>query len=99
MLCSAVSARCSQAALYLTKAARTATRVNSSAEIWPTRSEKLSNPTARPPSSTEKLSQDRNVRSLAKKTLGSRRGGSAMRLPMRRGACQIENITRGMDGA
>jgi len=35
---------------------------------------------------TVKLSHDRKVRSLAKKTLGSTRVGSAMRLP---GNCQI----------
>lgn len=32
---------------------------------------------------TVKLSHDRNVRSLAKKTLGSTRVGRAMRLPMK----------------
>lgn len=59
-----------------------ATRVKSSAEIWPMRSEKLRRPTARPPRRTEKLSHERKVRSFAKKTLGSRRGGRAMRLPV-----------------
>lgn len=36
---------------------------------------------ARPPRMTVKLSQERKVRSLAKKTLGSTRVGRAMRLP------------------
>ena len=35
---------------------------------------------ARPPRRIEKLSQERKVRSLAKKTLGSTRTGRAMRL-------------------
>ena len=47
-------------------------------------SPKLSRPTAKPPRMTVKLSQERKVRSLAKKTLGSTRVGRAMRLPMRR---------------
>lgn len=42
---------------------------------------KLSMPTARAPRSTLKFSQERKVRSLAKKTLGSMRVGRAMRLP------------------
>jgi hypothetical protein len=42
-------------------------------------------PMARAPSTTVKLSQERKVRSLAKKTLGSTRVGSAMRLPVGRG--------------
>ena len=58
-----------------------ATRVNKPAEIWPTRSPKLSKPTARPPRTTVKLSHERNVRSLAKKTFGSTLTGSAIRLP------------------
>jgi len=37
---------------------------------------------ARPPRTTVKLSQERKVRSLAKKTLGSTRTGRAMRLPV-----------------
>jgi hypothetical protein len=41
----------------------------------------LSRPTARPPRMTVKLSHERKVRSLAKKTLGSTRVGRAMRLP------------------
>lgn len=61
-----------------------ATRVKRPAEIWPTVSPKLSRPIARPPRMTVKLSQERNVRSLAKKTFGSTRVGRAMRLP---GSC------------
>lgn len=72
-----------------------ATTVNSAALVCPTRSPKLSSPTASPPRMTEKLSHDRNVRSLAKKTLGSTRVGSAMRLPVpvREGrfACQRQD--------
>lgn len=55
------------------------------AEMRPIRSPKLSRPTANPPRMTVKLSQDRKVRSLAKKTLGSTRVGRAMRLPVFRG--------------
>ena len=58
-----------------------AIRVNMPALIWPTRSPKFKSPTARPPRMTVKLSQLRKVRSLAKKTLGSTRVGSAIRLP------------------
>lgn len=58
-----------------------ATIVNRTADVRPTLSPKLSNPTARPPSSTVKLSHDRKVRSFAKKTLGSTRVGRAMRFP------------------
>jgi len=58
-----------------------ATRVKRPAEILPTPSPKLSRPMARPPRMTVKLSQERKVRSLAKKTLGSTRVGRAMRLP------------------
>lgn len=46
------------------------------------RSPKLSNPMANPPKMTLKLSQLRNVRSLAKKTLGSTRVGRAILLPV-----------------
>lgn len=49
--------------------------------IWPTRSPKLSRPTAKPPRITVKFSQLRNVRSFAKKTFGSTRVGKAIRLP------------------
>lgn len=42
---------------------------------------KFNMPTARAPRMTEKLSHERNVRSLAKNTLGSMRVGRAMRLP------------------
>jgi hypothetical protein len=52
------------------------------AEIWPTRSPKFSKPTARPPRMTVKLSHERKVRSLAKKTLGSTRVGRAIRFPV-----------------
>jgi len=45
-----------------------ATNVNRPADMRPTLSPKLSRPTARPPRITVKLSQERNVRSLAKKT-------------------------------
>jgi len=45
-----------------------ATNVNRPADIRPTLSPKLSRPTARPPRITVKLSQERKVRSLAKKT-------------------------------
>jgi hypothetical protein len=58
-----------------------ATRVKRAAEMRPTESPKLSRPTARPPRMTVKLSQERNVRSLAKKTFGSTRVGRAIRLP------------------
>lgn len=51
------------------------------AEMRPTRSPKLRRPMARPPRMTVKLSHERNVRSLAKKTLGSTRVGRAIRLP------------------
>jgi hypothetical protein len=51
------------------------------AAMRPTRSPKLSRPMARPPRRTVKLSHERKVRSLAKKTLGSTRVGSAIRLP------------------
>jgi len=59
-----------------------ATSVKRAAEMRPTESPKLSRPTARPPRITVKLSQERNVRSLAKKTFGSTRVGRAIRLPM-----------------
>ena len=58
-----------------------ATSVKRAAEMRPTESPKLSRPTARPPRMTVKLSQERNVRSLAKKTFGSTRVGRAIRLP------------------
>ena len=59
-----------------------ATRVKSPAEMRPTESPKFSRPTAKPPNMTVKLSHERNVRSLAKKTLGSTRVGRAIRLPI-----------------
>ena len=59
-----------------------ATIVKSPAQMREVASEpKLSRPIERPPRMTVKLSQERKVRSLAKKTLGSTRVGSAMRLP------------------
>lgn len=58
-----------------------ATNVNRPALIFPILSPKLRRPIARPPRMTVKLSHERKVRSLAKKTLGSTRVGSAMRLP------------------
>lgn len=61
-----------------------ATRVKRPADMRPIESPKLSRPTARPPRMTVKLSHERNVRSLAKKTLGSTRVGRAMRLPGRK---------------
>jgi hypothetical protein len=59
-----------------------ATKVNRPAEILPILSPKLRSPMARPPRITVKLSHERKVRSLAKKTLGSTRVGRAMRLPV-----------------
>jgi hypothetical protein len=58
-----------------------ATSVKSPALILPTPSPKLRRPIASPPRMTVKLSHERKVRSLAKKTLGSTRVGRAMRLP------------------
>ena len=58
-----------------------ATSVNRPADIRPTESPKFRSPTARPPRMTVKLSHDRNVRSLAKKTLGSTLVGRAILLP------------------
>jgi hypothetical protein len=63
-----------------------ATSVKSPALIFPILSPKLRRPIARPPRMTVKLSHERKVRSLAKKTLGSTRVGRAMRLPV--GKCQ-----------
>ena len=60
-----------------------ATAVNRPALMRPTLSPKLRRPMARPPRMTVKLSHERKVRSLAKKTLGSTRVGRAMRLPGR----------------
>ena len=62
-----------------------ATIVKRTADVLPISSLKFNNPTARPPSNTVKLSHERKVRSLAKKTLGSTRVGSAMRFPGREG--------------
>ena len=66
-----------------------ATPVKRKAEIKAGRSPKLSMPMARAPRMTVKLSHDRKVRSLAKKTLGSTRVGRAMRLPV---SCGIRNV-------
>lgn len=57
------------------------TTVNRKAEMKAGRSPKFSMPMAKAPRMTVKLSHDRNVRSLAKKTLGSTRVGRAIRLP------------------
>lgn len=59
-----------------------ATPVNRKAEMKAGLSPKFSMPIARAPRMTVKLSHDRKVRSLAKKTLGSTRVGSAIRLPV-----------------
>lgn len=59
-----------------------ATTVKRKAEIKAGRSPKFSIPIASAPRMTVKLSHERKVRSLAKKTLGSTRVGRAMRLPM-----------------
>jgi hypothetical protein len=55
--------------------------VNDTADKRPTLSPKFNNPIANPPSTTVKFNQDKKVRSFAKKTLGSTRTGSAIRLP------------------
>ena len=60
---------------------------------------KFRRPIERPPRMTVKLSQERKVRSLAKKTLGSTRVGRAMRFPgavWRRG---WEDIVVGIESA
>jgi hypothetical protein len=62
-----------------------ATPVNKKEEMKAGRSPKFSMPMARAPRMTVKLSHERKVRSLAKKTLGSTRVGSAMRLPVGEG--------------
>lgn len=58
-----------------------ASNVNSDAEILPILSPKLSNPMAREPRMTVKFNHERKVLSLAKKTFGSTRVGSAILLP------------------
>ena len=58
-----------------------ATPVNRKAEMKAGRSPKFSMPIAKAPNITVKFSHDKNVRSLAKKTLGSTRVGRAIRLP------------------
>jgi hypothetical protein len=75
-----------------------ATPVKRNAEMKATRSPKLSIPMARAPRITVKLSHDRKVRSLAKKTLGSTRVGRAMRLPIdsvRNARHRCGNFSRG----
>ena len=67
-----------------------ATPVKRKAEIKAARSPKLSIPMARAPRMAVKLSHNRKVRSLAKKTLGSTRVGRAMRLP--RGHVRIHRM-------
>jgi hypothetical protein len=57
------------------------TAVNRKAEMKAGRSPKFNMPIARAPRMTVKFNHERNVRSLAKKTLGSTRVGRAMRLP------------------
>lgn len=58
-----------------------ATAVNRKAEMKAAWSPKFSMPMARAPRITVKFIQERKVRSLAKKTLGSTRVGRAIRLP------------------
>lgn len=53
---------------------------NMPALIFPILSPKFRSPTASPPRTTVKWSQERNVRSFANATFGSTRTGSAMRL-------------------
>lgn len=60
------------------------TTVNRKAEMNAGRSPKFNMPMARAPRMTVKLSHERKVRSLAKKTLGSTRVGRAIRLPLKR---------------
>lgn len=55
--------------------------VKRTAERRPIRSPKFKRPIAKPPRTTVKFNQDKNVRSLAKNTLGSTLTGSAIRLP------------------
>jgi hypothetical protein len=65
-----------------------ATPVNRKAEMKAGRSPKFSMPIASAPNMTVKLSHERKVRSLAKKTLGSTRVGNAIRLPN----CQMGDL-------
>lgn len=58
-----------------------ATMVKRTADVRPMLSPKFRSPTASPPRRTVKLSHERKVRSLAKKTFGSTRVGRAMRFP------------------
>ena len=60
-----------------------ATAVKRKAEMKAGRSPKFSMPMASAPRMMEKFSHERKVRSFAKKTFGSMRTGSAMRLPGR----------------
>jgi hypothetical protein len=59
-----------------------ATTVKRKAEMKAGLSPKFNMPIARAPRMTVKLSHERKVRSLAKKTLGSTRVGRAIRLPL-----------------
>ena len=59
-----------------------ATTVKRKAEMKAGLSPKFSIPMASAPRITVKFSHDKNVRSLAKKTLGSTRVGRAIRLPV-----------------
>lgn len=57
-----------------------AMKVNKPALILPIWSPKFNNPTPKEPKMTVKLSHERNVRSLAKKTFGSTLAGRAILL-------------------
>ena len=72
-----------------------ATPVKRKDEMKAGRSPKLSMPIASAPRITVKLSHERKVRSLAKKTLGSTRVGSAMRLPVRRKGLGLDGFFYG----
>lgn len=67
-----------------------ATTVKRKADMKAGRSPKLSIPIASAPRMTVKLSHERNVLSLAKKTLGSTRVGRAIRLPVRPDVSQLK---------
>lgn len=75
-----------------------ATPVKRKAEMNATRSPKLSMPMARAPRMTVKLSHDRKVRSLAKKTLGSTLVGRAMRLPVVGNSVSMVSLIGGLNG-
>jgi hypothetical protein len=69
-----------------------ATPVKRKDEMKAGRSPKLSMPIASAPRMTVKLSHERKVRSLAKKTLGSTRVGSAMRLPVKERKLELGGV-------